>query len=976
MGSLANLNSYSTSVANSTITANVWVEEGTEFVCPVLTWDAVAGFGKINAPGANIVHYLGNVANAVAASGLGNITVTVGNAARPTITVSQSGNTWTIGNIRGVEDYLAAQTTVDLPIDYAGNITYQTVITTPANVSIPQTINVNLYIEDNPEWTNPNLADIIYNPNSTPLVLNQYQTTGIADEEFPDTQTYRVTISGPDHPARVIVDTTSNANLTVNTFGYANTNSTGYKLTLEGTKANINQHLETGNITFTVNTDSITTPAARTIRPWVVSRLVSGGTYPTPQPLWSNAVTTGNVVTIVEPGKGNVTTTTYGTIFVTTGDGPFGNNTQFLYRDAGNTSDGSSTFNTPMLLSQGQNNTGDVTILTADSTWTATSVGTHEFWVNFRNLNDVCVFTGPLATNIALFKGRIIAWSAAVSAFLPGQGGRADTVANRPRRIQHNTAITANTWYHVALTWDGTFWKLYVNGVDSSTYYTTGNTTTTAARVSTGWPGDWNIPGLSGGVNTYWHYGPVDSIGSGPVQVPSMSGGMAEIRVSTNVRYTSNFTPAAYPFYSDATTYFLYHGWTYESDPAVPAKLPGTQIQSWGVQKTSGNTTIGVLNTIPQNYSPQSLEYYQLGNMTGWNNQTVTNATFREFFHVNDVLAGGTLGVPKVTLIASTLTGNVTLDAVDVSGAGNSYAQFSAGDAGNTYYVNMSRVNTKDAQFNLPTVGQFANTASNWRPQPYTDISFNTVAQNNAGNVLISLDPSENQEWEYDSMVANSASFIRYVEGAFDNNGGFWYGTVDYSDWLCQGIHSHYVNYAEMKIQFESVLFYNGTQGWTRSGGVFGGSLPSQWNAQIWQWWDQPLRSNVGTIDRRYLGATGTNLANPYYFDGIQPSEPGGGVRQGNYCVPNDTIGYPFYYGYTSTYTTAVNNSGAAVPTVRAAKSAKPRFFRMYTRPNNTGYPIIANISMQLNSVTSNAVPQQNAAWTTSPVVYITLTLT
>lgn len=104
--------------------------------------------------------------------------------------------------------------------------------------------------------------------------------------------------------------------------------------------------------------------------------------------------------------------------------------------------------------------------------------------------------------------------------------------------LQSTSNITAGTLNHGAMSWDGTTLRLFLNGVQVATepvpsVQTPDATTTWIGRIAgiTSFP-DW--PGTFLGV-------------------------IDEVRLSSSARYTANFTPAATPFNTDASTAGLWH---------------------------------------------------------------------------------------------------------------------------------------------------------------------------------------------------------------------------------------------------------------------------------------------------------------------------------------------------------------------------------------------------------------------------------
>ena len=98
-----------------------------------------------------------------------------------------------------------------------------------------------------------------------------------------------------------------------------------------------------------------------------------------------------------------------------------------------------------------------------------------------------------------------------------------------------NDTIVIDTWYHVAIVWDGSEFRAYVNGVKQTSTFTFASHDTNSYKPSIG---AWN----NNGTFTYFFNGKID-----------------EVRVSNSVRYTDNFTPSTTEFASDGSTVSLFH---------------------------------------------------------------------------------------------------------------------------------------------------------------------------------------------------------------------------------------------------------------------------------------------------------------------------------------------------------------------------------------------------------------------------------
>jgi hypothetical protein len=73
------------------------------------------------------------------------------------------------------------------------------------------------------------------------------------------------------------------------------------------------------------------------------------------------------------------------------------------------------------------------------------------------------------------------------------------------RYFNGSTAVRTNTWYHVAMTYDGAFLKLYVNGKLDGSAAACGPVLTSDQPLVIGGesPGPWNFNGLIDEVSLY-----------------------------------------------------------------------------------------------------------------------------------------------------------------------------------------------------------------------------------------------------------------------------------------------------------------------------------------------------------------------------------------------------------------------------------------------------------------------------------------
>jgi hypothetical protein len=99
--------------------------------------------------------------------------------------------------------------------------------------------------------------------------------------------------------------------------------------------------------------------------------------------------------------------------------------------------------------------------------------------------------------------------------------------------LTSTTSISNNTWYHLAITRNGSLFTLWVNGVSESTGTFAGAIDSSGRFISIG--------------------------GNESAAVISYNGNIDEVRISNSCRYTAAFTPATAPFTSDSNTISLLH---------------------------------------------------------------------------------------------------------------------------------------------------------------------------------------------------------------------------------------------------------------------------------------------------------------------------------------------------------------------------------------------------------------------------------
>jgi hypothetical protein len=119
-----------------------------------------------------------------------------------------------------------------------------------------------------------------------------------------------------------------------------------------------------------------------------------------------------------------------------------------------------------------------------------------------------------------------------VAPYLYIDGGNVRYYNNGSNVIAGTTALTSGTWYHIALSKDGSNTRLFVNGTQDGSTYSDGSNYGTTKPVRIG--GDYN------GNNAFPGY-------------------IDEVRISTNSRYTANFTAPSGIHQGDANTVLLIH---------------------------------------------------------------------------------------------------------------------------------------------------------------------------------------------------------------------------------------------------------------------------------------------------------------------------------------------------------------------------------------------------------------------------------
>ena len=193
--------------------------------------------------------------------------------------------------------------------------------------------------------------------------------------------------------------------------------------------------------------------------------------------------------------------------------------------------------------------TGDQLKFTGDSLTLANYDWTIEMNARFNTL---------ATNNRHLFEQRVGTTSQAAGMIFADTTGALNYHVNGAVQIVSSaSALTTNTWYHIAVSRSGTSTRMFLDGVQVGNTYT--DTTTYL-----------NQPMCFGSRAS-------DTLNC-------LSGFLDEVRVSNTARYTSNFTPATQPFTNDDNTLLLLHfegtngSREFFDDAGTRSPLPITQV--------------------------------------------------------------------------------------------------------------------------------------------------------------------------------------------------------------------------------------------------------------------------------------------------------------------------------------------------------------------------------------------------------------
>lgn len=189
-------------------------------------------------------------------------------------------------------------------------------------------------------------------------------------------------------------------------------------------------------------------------------------------------------------------------------------------------------------------------------------VGTAEVWVKTStDALKVAVGSAGTGSDLAVNGVWIGVGETGKAAF--GWGVGQDSIANMLLTAQQSVFIADGSWHHLAVTFDGTKMRFWVDGSLNFEKTMAGSY---RGMYWGGTPGGGTAPAI-GGCGTSASY--------------DWSGALDEIRISSVVRYSAAFTPPTSEFADDADTIALYHA-TAPPDTTAPA---------WTATLTTGTPT-------------------------------------------------------------------------------------------------------------------------------------------------------------------------------------------------------------------------------------------------------------------------------------------------------------------------------------------------------------------------------------------------
>ena len=276
------------------------------------------------------------------------------------------------------------------------------------------------------------------------------------------------------------------------------------------------------------------------------------------------------------------------------------------------------------------------------------SAATWEAWVYQTNNSGIRMVMSKVQQRLAISNGQIQFY------------GRTNDLANRTGdwRVLGTATVPLNQWAHVAVVYDGSYVRAYINGVKTTTV----DTPATGALIND----TYNFR-----VGTYYN-------GTGY----EFAGKIDEVRISDIARYTSNFTPPKADFYSDENTMLLWHmdegtgttvtGYSSNGIDGTLGSAASNNDPAWSGAGGAHATNVANVNvnnrTIPAGTSQNWLVIYDLG---GTDTASI-GETFTSWIDMERVVAIGADSRDYVTVVGDNVaggaktvsaTGDITLSA-------------------------------------------------------------------------------------------------------------------------------------------------------------------------------------------------------------------------------------------------------------------------------------------------------------------------
>ena len=296
-----------------------------------------------------------------------------------------------------------------------------------------------------------------------------------------------------------------------------------------------------------------------------------------------------------------------------------------------------------------------------------------------------------------------------IGVYCAGSTGTLIYYANSGSRITGSN-LSANTWYHIALSRSGSDTKLFVNGTQVGSTYTD----STAVSDATFYVGSW-YDGTS-----------------------SWNGHIDELRYSKNARYTTTFTSSTTPFVNDANTLLLLHmdGTTtstyFDDDNGLRAPIGLRGTGSAALSTTQSKFGGSSLRTVSANetkiaFDNAALNAIGTGDFTieFWTRLDAVNQTTKIFVFTNEGNAGRRGIQLNNQTVLYTTDGNTRITTANVLSA-NTWHHIAVVRVGSTtrvYVDGTDRGNYASDTQSMAASGNstIANLATGYAPNGYMD---------------------------------------------------------------------------------------------------------------------------------------------------------------------------------------------------------------------------------------------------------------